>query len=87
MQRTALYALKGIGIVLFAWILLHIDIHSALQNFAQASPIFIGLTFVLFPIIYLIKSWRWHVLIRQKNIAVCFQESVHIYVASLFLGI
>ena len=87
MQRSIRYILKGIGILLFIWILLQIDLDQAIESARHATPSLLVVGFLLFPVIYGIKSWRWHVLTKQAGITPAFQESAHVYIASLFLGI
>lgn len=87
MPRSIRYVLKGIGVLLFIWILLHINLDQAIGSAMRASPLMLGIAFTLFPVIYLIKSWRWHVLTKQAGISALFKESAHVYIASLFLGI
>jgi len=86
MRRTIPYALKGIGIVLFGWILIRIDLQQAIESIAQASTISIVVAFAFFPVIYLLKSWRWHILAHAAGANTNFWQSVHLYMSGLFLG-
>ncbi|MCF7844221.1 MAG: flippase-like domain-containing protein [Kiritimatiellales bacterium] len=87
MQRIPMYAIKGIGIVLFIWILLKIDIQQASTNLMQVSVLALVAAIILFPVIYLIKSYRWHVLTSAAGADTNFKESMRIYMSGLFLGI
>lgn len=79
--------LKGIGIFLFVYILLTIDVRHALEVMLGLPPLSIVLTLGLFPAIYLLKSWRWHVLVRGVGKHEPFAASFGLYMSSLFLGI
>ncbi len=79
--------LKAIGVLLFCWILFTIDVRHALEVMLRLPPLSIILTLALFPAIYLLKSWRWHVLVRGVGKHEPFADSFSLYMSSLFLGI
>jgi len=87
MRRTFLYAIKGIGILLFGFILLKLDLRELATNFAKASPASVLLTLLLFLPIYALKCFRWHVLVRAAGANVSLRDSVQLYMSGLFLGI
>ncbi|MDD5751734.1 MAG: lysylphosphatidylglycerol synthase transmembrane domain-containing protein [Candidatus Peribacteraceae bacterium] len=79
--------LKGVGVLLFAYIIYTIDIRHALAVLLRVPPSAIMLTMGLFPAIYLLKAWRWHVLVRGTGKHEPFASSFGLYMSSLFLGI
>lgn len=87
MKKPIQYAIKGIGIVLFIWIITSIDVSQAKQILMDVSPVAIIKTLALFPVIYIIKSMRWHVLASSAGAKTTPRESIRIYMSGLFLGI
>ena len=79
--------LKSIGVLLFGYILFTIDVRHALEVMLTLPPLSIVLTLGLFPAIYLLKAWRWHVLVRGVGKCEPFASSFSLYMSSLFLGI
>lgn len=52
---------------------------------AQASYLLTG--FLLFPVIYGLRSYRWHILTHATGASYSLFDSVRIYCSSIFLGI
>lgn len=84
--RRWLFLLRGIGVLLFVWIVTHIDRSQLLESFREASWPLLALGWCLFPVIYLLKSWRWHTLIARNGIVQPFSVSFRTYCSALFLG-
>ncbi len=80
-------AMKGIGVLLFLWILLRLDIRQAVAVLGSVPMPVLFAALGLFPALYLLRSWRWHILSDLAPHRGPFAESVRIYCASLFLGI
>jgi uncharacterized membrane protein YbhN (UPF0104 family) len=78
--------LKGIGIVLFLWILTHIDSAQFVRSLASASFPFLLLGWLLFPAIYALKAARWHFFLRRAGIEQSYLTSYKTYCSALFLG-
>jgi len=87
MMKPIQYAIKGIGIILFIWILTQIDTGELKESLASASVIHLCLTLILFPVIYAIKSYRWHVMTSSAGAQTDVSTSTQIYMSGLFLGI
>ncbi|HCI03374.1 MAG: lysylphosphatidylglycerol synthase transmembrane domain-containing protein [Candidatus Peribacteraceae bacterium] len=87
MKKTFSYAIKGIGIVLFIWILTKIDIGELKRSLTSVSLVHLLLTLILFPVIYLIKSLRWHILSSSAGAKTTLDQSIRIYMIGMFLGI
>lgn len=87
MPRALRYALKGIGIILFVVILSRIDATKAMAALGGVSPVAVGAALGLFPLIYFIKSSRWHVLTVGSGAKSTFHESTSLYLAAMFLGV
>ncbi|MDP6561888.1 MAG: lysylphosphatidylglycerol synthase transmembrane domain-containing protein [Candidatus Peribacteraceae bacterium] len=88
MRNTLLrYGLKLIGVLLFILILTQIDRAQMLQVLANISIAHLAVMFLLFPVTYAIKSYRWHILTRHAGKEVHFVESFLVYCSGLFFGI
>lgn len=87
MSRALGYGLKSIGIIVFLFLLSRVDFAQFMNNLRQADAALIGIAFFLFPVIYLIKSWRWHLLTHAVGVRAPLMYAVRVYSASLFLGI
>lgn len=87
MRHKSSYAIKGIGIVLFLWFFLRVDRAALAEVFATASPKYLIAAFLLFPVIYGIKSLRWQKLMEAAGLELSFGLSARMYCAGLFLGI
>lgn len=86
LSRPVRWALRGIGILLFAAIVSRIDLASALAALRSADPVLLAAALLLFLPIYALKSWRWHVLLTTHGLRVSFPDSFRTYCAALFLG-
>ena len=86
MPRTVVSVIKGFGIILFIVVVMHIDQKKLVDALTQASITNILITLALFPVIYTLKSWRWHVLTHTIGLKNPFYRSLQVYYASLFLG-
>lgn len=87
MKKILQYGIKLIGVILFILILLNIDRAALLEALKEVSPVHVVMTILLFPIIYWIKAYRWHVLMQAAGARVALAESVNLYLSGLFLGI
>lgn len=86
LQRTILFCLKGIGVVLFLWILTRIDRAEFFESLKHVSPLPLIMGFLLFPVILALKSYRWHTLLKQHGITQSYAYSFLTYCSALFLG-
>lgn len=87
MRRILPYLPKAIGVVIFVIILLKIDTKKALTNIQSASQLLLLLGFACFPIIYAIKTWRWHIMANAAGAKLTPFDSTIMYMSALFLGI
>ena len=87
MKKPIQYAIKGIGIVLFIWILTKIDIGELKKSLASVSVPHLFLTLILYPVIYAIRSYRWHILTNSAGAKSDLRQSTQIYMSGMFLGI
>ncbi|PIR53258.1 hypothetical protein COU76_02090 [Candidatus Peregrinibacteria bacterium CG10_big_fil_rev_8_21_14_0_10_49_10] len=87
MNRKYLYAVKGIGIGFFLWFFLTADRASVAGALTMASPTKLVLAFLLFPLIYGLKSLRWQKLAQTVGLQLSFWEAAEMYCAALFAGI
>ena len=87
MKKFFSYAIKGIGIILFIWILTQIDVGELKRSLTSVSLVHLLLTLILFPVIYAIKSYRWHVMTSSAGAQTNVRSSTQIYMSGLFLGI
>lgn len=86
LRRVLLICIKGCGVILFLWILSRIDRAQLVHALAHASLPLVFIGWCLFPVIYLLKSWRWHVLVTRAGVVQSFEMSFKTYCSALFLG-
>lgn len=85
-NHLALRSCKIIGIVLFLWILSHIgwqDIFRELQNVERDM---LALSFIPLILQYIIRTFRWHLLIHTTKLQPTFIESWKLFNIGAFLA-
>lgn len=87
MKASAAYILKAIGVGLFVLIILGIDTEKAVTELSTVPIAYLIGGFSLFPVIYLIKSIRWHLISSAAGAKTTFEHSLALYMSGLFLGI
>ncbi|MDD4628513.1 MAG: lysylphosphatidylglycerol synthase transmembrane domain-containing protein [Candidatus Peribacteraceae bacterium] len=85
-MRIVRHGMQIIGVFLFAWVLTTTDIHLIIRTLSEVPPRFLVGTLLLFPVIYTLRSIRWHILTRSMGSRVPFAESLRMYYAGIFLG-
>jgi uncharacterized membrane protein YbhN (UPF0104 family) len=78
--------LKLCGVALFVWILLRIDRVALLGILKEADAGLLLLSFVLLLGSYVMKTLRWHVLVKAGGIHPSFYESWKLYTLGIFFG-
>lgn len=86
-KRIGLWALKLIGVVLFAIILMNINTREMALSIRRASLASIIITLCIFPALFLVKSLRWHLMTKAIGAESTFRNSAYTYMSGLFLGI
>ena len=76
-----------IGIALFAYLLIKLDINEIFKQLLGASKIYLiaALIFVLFYLFF--QTLQWHVLAKKQKIPILFRESLKINLISNFYGL
>lgn len=85
-HRLALHGLKLIGIVLFLWIVSHIDRTQIFAHIRNADLFLLIPSFVLLFGIYGVKTLRWHILVKKTRLQPTLGESWRLYNIGIFLG-
>ncbi len=78
--------MKIIGVLLFIWVLATTDVQQIITTLSRVPLRFLVGTLVLFPVIYTLRSLRWHILAHTVGSVVSFAESLRMYYAGIFLG-
>lgn len=86
MKKGYLHALKGIGILLFVWIVAHIDRTHILEILQGADASYAALSLVALFAIYVIKTCRWHLLAVKAGSTATFYESWKVYLIGIFFA-
>jgi uncharacterized membrane protein YbhN (UPF0104 family) len=85
-KKHLLSALKIIGVILFGWIVVHIDRSQLREALTQVVPLQAILAVLSLFGIYIAKSMRWHTLVRSTGMHPTLMESWRLYCIGVFLG-
>lgn len=85
--RILLGFLKIIGVLLFMWILMHIDRAALLEVLRHANLFMIAAAFAIVILSYLTKAARWHLLVRLCGANPTFRQSWKLYNIGVFLAL
>ncbi len=78
--------LKFLGIIIFVFILLKIDLSELIRVLSQIRIFFFVCALALvFPLMF-IKSFRWNVLLKSQGISYQLYETYMVYMSSLYFG-
>ena len=78
--------LKFLGIVLFLWILLKIDRNLLFGYIRHANQTMLLLSLPVLFCMYLIKTVRWHILVKSTGAHPTFKGSWELYNIGVFLA-
>ncbi|MEK7218918.1 MAG: lysylphosphatidylglycerol synthase transmembrane domain-containing protein [Patescibacteria group bacterium] len=84
--KNVLLWLKLFGILLFVWILWHIDRVQLLQAVRGTDLPLAALSFLVLLVSYLARTWRWHALVRAGGMVTQPRESWRVFNLGVFLG-
>ncbi|MFH1445579.1 MAG: lysylphosphatidylglycerol synthase transmembrane domain-containing protein [Nanoarchaeota archaeon] len=76
-----------IGIILFAYIILNINLSSVIKIFSEFNVLYLGLAFVISLFFSIPKSWKWKMLIKSCGIYYSLREAVLVYFISGFIAL
>jgi len=85
-KQRSMQLLKLVGILIFFWIVLNIDTAALVAVLEQVEWIVLVPAILCLLSIYIIKAYRWHILVRATGLHPTFQESWHLYTIGIFLG-
>ncbi len=85
-RQALLNLLKLCGVALFVWILLRIDRQALVENLEEAHWGLLVLSFAGLMGSYVIKTFRWHILVQAGGIHPTFYESWKLYTLGIFFG-
>jgi uncharacterized membrane protein YbhN (UPF0104 family) len=85
-RRTA-WAIKGIGIVLFLWILTRVDTAAAGRAMSGANIWLLLLALLVLIASNACKAVRWHAFVSRSGVRITLRESWEMYATGLFLGV
>lgn len=80
------FIIKFIGLIIFFYILLNIDLGLLKNEILNSNPIFLFIAIVLNIPHLFIKSVRWNLLLKQQNIYYSSVQTFIIYMGSLYFG-
>ena len=78
--------LRLLGPVLFLFILIKIDIGQTLQTLGALRLSWLAAALVLYPLLVLLKAWRWRLLLRQQDLDYALTTAFLAYNSSLAVG-
>lgn len=78
--------IRLVGVFIFIFILLKIDIKQTIKIFTNVKIEYIILSSLLFIPHLFVKSIRWNLLLRQQKIKYSFFDTFIIYLSSLYVG-
>lgn len=76
-----------IGIVLFVYLLIKLDISEILKQLLGANKIYLIIALILVLFYLLFETLKWHVLAKKQKIPILFRESFKINLISNFYGL
>jgi len=81
------WILRLIGLLLFIVILRKIDLIKIFMIFSKSNmPMIFFCIIINIIIIYLIRAYKWKILLASQKIKISFKEAIIIFFASLFIG-
>lgn len=78
--------IRLVGVFIFIFILLKIDINQTIEIFTKVKIEYIIFSALLFIPHLFVKSLRWNLLLRQQKINYSFFDTFIIYLSSLYVG-
>ena len=86
MKNINKWLFRFIGVFIFLLILTKINFHEVFDILYRIKLIFFFYALILFFLGFLLKSWRWSILLKHQNINCCLSELTCYYIISMFLG-
>ncbi len=86
LRRFGGYALKMIGVVIFAWMLKSIDFRASLAIVGGANASLIAAAFATLLLSYVMKTVRWRTLVASAGVKTSFGDAWKLYTIGIFLG-
>ena len=80
------YAVRCVGLILLVIILWRVDLRRALREFSRISPAMIAAAAAMCFGVILIKSLRWHLLLRSLGLDESYGASLRVYGRAMFWG-
>ena len=77
---------RPLGPLLFLLILSRIDIGDVMDTLRTVRLPFLALALLLYPLLVLLKAWRWHMLLQQQGIEYGLPSAFLAYNSSLAVG-
>lgn len=71
---------------MFLFIISRIDRSDLFLSLQNANPVLLALSFVSIFAIYIIKTFRWHLLVQTAGLKTAFWESWRLYMIGIFLS-
>ena len=75
-----------IGIILFIYILVRIDVTNIFDEIVNANAFFLGISVLMVGVLMAVQTFKWFVIARKQKINVPFKEAFKINIISNFYG-
>ncbi|MDZ7859563.1 MAG: lysylphosphatidylglycerol synthase transmembrane domain-containing protein [Candidatus Krumholzibacteriota bacterium] len=76
-----------LGIILFIYILIRVDLSAVLKSFTKIKPLEVGIILIILVTFTFIKGLRWKILLAGQGKSVSMLRSFSVYSAGLYLGV